>query len=110
MSRNLQALFLGLTLALHVEPALAHRDMSVLFIPAGWVLLSVMFLLCLRRWPNWRHKLILTACFFGGMVVDVLATSHVPYTANRYWLVPMSLALPVLAWAVGVLLLRRRFR
>jgi hypothetical protein len=110
MSRNLQLLFCGLALAFHVEPALAHGDMSVLLVPAGWVLLTLVLLLFLHRWPNRRHKLILSACFFGAMAVDVLATSQVSYTANRYWLVPMSLALPALAWAVGALLLRRRFR
>jgi hypothetical protein len=110
MSRNLQAILCGLALALNVEPAFAHGDMSVLLIPAGWLFLSVAFLLCLRRWPDWRHKLMLAACFFGAIAAYVLAISRVSYTANRYWLGPVSLALPVLAWVIGALLLRRRLR
>ncbi|KQY51945.1 hypothetical protein [Lysobacter sp. Root494] len=110
MSRNLKVLISGVVLALHVEPALASGDMTVLLIPAGWTLLSLAFLSFLHRWPTWRQKLGLSACFFGVMAVDLLATAQVPYAANRFWVVPVSLALPLLAWAAGSLLLKSRFR
>ena len=110
MSRNLKVLLIGVVLLLHVEPALASGDMTVLLIPAGWTLLGLAFLSFLHRWPTWRRKLILSACFFGAMCIGVLATAQVPYTANRFWSVSVSLALPVLAWVAGALLLKSRFR
>jgi hypothetical protein len=110
MSRSLRVLLSGVVLSLHVEPALASGDVTALLIPAAWTLLSLLFLSFLHRWPTWRQKLILSVCFFGVLGIDVLATAQVPYTANRFWIVPVSLALPVLAWVAGALLLKSRLR
>jgi hypothetical protein len=58
------------------------------------------FLACLPKWRSWRVGLLATIGFFTPVFAFGLFTSGLPFVENKHWLIPTTLGIPVVAWAV----------
>lgn len=97
-----------LTFAVSAE---ASGDVAVVYVFAAQALASVFFLALLfaNRRPC-SERMFLSAIFFGSIALGIAATRDIPYEPNKHWLVPLLLALPLMSWGVGALLVARSRR
>ena len=104
-------LIAAIGLLLYSEPSQASGDVGVVYLFGGQALGALLLaVLVFTKIKTWSDRVFMLSLYFGPLVVGLIATRHVPYESNRYWLIPLLLGPPLASCGIGALVLGKSRR